>query len=169
MKTLQVFLLFVIISLSFSAAAQTKTETFAVSGECGMCKKKIETAAKAAGATYAVWNVDSKKITVKYNHASSSAAKIQQGIAGAGYDTHAAKASDSAYNSLHECCKYERTAKAAACCADATCCAGKDCCADGTCTKDASCCKDKACCTSGTSVHEAAHSGKAKTDCCAKQ
>lgn len=143
MKTLQIFLLSLAsIMLSFTAAAQTKTETIAVSGECGMCKKKIETAAKAAGAIYADWNVDSKKLTVKYSE-SANAAKIQQGVAAAGYDTPAAKAPDSAYNKLHDCCKYERTASTESCCADETCCT------DGICTKEAACCNDKSCCTDG--------------------
>jgi periplasmic mercuric ion binding protein len=105
-------------TVSISTFAQAKTDSFAVSGECKMCKKKIETAAKAAGATYANWNVNSKVITIKYNSESSNAAKIQEGIAHAGYDTPTVKASEAAYNELEDCCKYERTLKAAA--ADST-------------------------------------------------
>jgi hypothetical protein len=74
-------------------------------------RKKLKPPPKPAGASYAVWNVTSKELTVNYSTESSNAAKIQQAIADAGYDTPAAKASDSAYNSLHGCCKYERTAK----------------------------------------------------------
>ena len=136
MKTLQIiFLSFFSIVLSLGAFAQSKTETFAVSGECKMCKKHIETAAKDAGATYAVWNVDSKKLTVKYNSESSNTAKIQQRIADAGYDTPLAKASDSAYNSLDDCCQYKRTAQTSQTSDKASCC-----------TKDAACCKDGSTC-----------------------
>jgi len=136
MKTLQIiFLSFFSIVLSLGAFAQSKTETFAVSGECKMCKKHIETAAKDAGATYAVWNVDSKKLTVKYNSESSNTAKIQQRIADAGYDTPLAKASDSAYNSLDDCCQYKRTAQSSQTSDKASCC-----------TKDAACCKDGSTC-----------------------
>lgn len=136
MKTLSIlFLSFFSLLLSVGALAQTKTETFAVSGECKMCKKHIETAAKEAGATYAVWNVDSKKLTVKYNSESSNAAKIQQRIAGAGYDTPLARASDSAYNSLDDCCQYKRTAQTTPALDKASCC-----------TKDAACCKDGSTC-----------------------
>lgn len=110
MKTLLVILLsFFFLVLSVGAFAQSKTETFTVSGECKICKKHIEAAAKDAGATYAVWNVDSKKLTVKYNSESSNTAKIQQRIADAGYDTPLVRASDSAYNNLEECCQYKRT------------------------------------------------------------
>jgi hypothetical protein len=158
MKTLSILFSFVLITSSVTTFAQTQKETFAVSGECGMCKKKIETAAKAAGATYAVWNMESKKLTVKYNSESSNAAKIQQAVANTGYDTPSAKASDAAYNSLHECCQYERTTAKA----ENTCCAGGDCCANDTCA-------DKNCCKDGSCTHETAHQAKAGNSCCAKQ
>ncbi len=60
MKTLRVFpllgLLMAVTTISF--AQKTKTESFAVSGNCGMCKAKIEKAAKEAGASSASWDVD---------------------------------------------------------------------------------------------------------------
>ena len=46
-----------------------------------MCKSSIEKAAKAAGATTAEWNKDSKALTVTYNSTSTNTAKIQQKIA----------------------------------------------------------------------------------------
>ena len=52
-----------------------------------MCKKKIETAAKDAGATYALWNEESKELTVKYKSTSTNTAKIEKQIADVGYDT----------------------------------------------------------------------------------
>lgn len=144
MKTLKAFFSFFIL-LSFaqvSFAQSTKRDTLDVAGVCGMCKKKIETAAKSAGASFASWSPDTRKLAVSYSNA-ANAAKIQQAVAAAGYDTRAVKATDAAYAALHECCKYDRTATATA-----------DCCADGKCTKDAACCKDGQC---------------AKTaDCCAK-
>lgn len=104
----------VILSLLFASIAsigfaQQKTETLKVSGECGTCKKKIESAAKKGGAAYAVWNVDSKELTIKYNSTSSNSSKIQKAVADAGYDTPDFKASDDAYNKLDGCCQYERT------------------------------------------------------------
>lgn len=170
MKTLQIFVLsFIAILLSFGALAQSKTDTFHVSGECKMCKKKIETAAKAAGATYADWNVESKTLTVKYNSESANAAKIKQRIADAGYDTPGAKASDSAYKNLDECCQYDRTTSEAkaACCSSATCCTKEDCC-----SKDANCCsKDSTCCKDGKCTHSGTHAASMKMaggSCCTK-
>ena len=89
--------------------AQTKTESLKVSGECSTCKKKIESAAKKAGATYAVWDVDSKELTVKYNSTSTNTAKIEKSIAASGYDTPDFKATEAAYHKLDKCCQYDRT------------------------------------------------------------
>jgi mercuric ion binding protein len=100
---------FILLSIATLGFAQTKTETLKVSGECSSCKKKIETAAKKAGASYAVWNVDSKELTIKYSSTSTNTAKIEKAIAAVGYDTPDYKASDDAYNKLDSCCQYERT------------------------------------------------------------
>src|SRR5689334_4524044 len=100
---------FLLIAITSAGFAQAKTETFKVSGECGSCKKKIESAAKKAGASYAVWNIDSKELTIKYNSTSTNTAKIQKAIAVVGYDTPDYKASDEAYNKLDDCCQYERS------------------------------------------------------------
>jgi hypothetical protein len=147
MKTLKsIFFSLLFISIATIGFAQTKSETIKVAGECGMCKTKIEKAAKGAGATYAVWDSESKQLSVKYNSTTSNAAKIQQSIAATGYDTQDYKATDASYNSLHECCKYERTAATEA---KAKCCNSDQCDKGGNCSADAACCKDKACCSEG--------------------
>ncbi len=155
-NSLLTLLLLGIFSFSF---AQTATK-IKVSGNCGMCKKNIETAAKSAGATAANWNKDTKILTVSFNGASSTD-KIETAIAAAGYDTEHAKATEEAYKSLDECCQYDRTTKVNAV-KDASCCKeGAACCKDGKsckkdmatgkkgmacCKKDAKCCKDGSCC-----------------------
>ena len=145
MKALQLFLISFLF-ISATSFAQTKTEKIKVDGECGMCKKKIETAAKKAGATYAVWNVDSKVLTVKYTSSSSNTAKIEEAVANAGYDTPDFKASQEAYDKLDDCCKYERggIANAKSCCDDKKCTEAK-CMKDGKCSPDMSCCKEAGC------------------------
>jgi hypothetical protein len=168
MKTFKIFST-VLISCCLTAvtfAQKSITEILKVSGNCGMCKTKIEKAAKEAGASYAVWDVDSKMLTVKYNSQSTNTAKIQQSVAGAGYDTPDFKATDEAYDKLNGCCKYERvktdvTSSAMDCCKDGKCTKegheGKDCCKkDGAPAMD--CCKDGKCTKEG-------HDGK---DCCKK-
>ena len=132
--------------------AQDKTETFKVSGNCGMCKKKIERSAKTAGASFAAWDVDSKILTVKYNSTSTNTAKIQKEIAGVGYDNEGAKATKEAYDKLHSCCKYDRDAATTKGCSEECkkACEEKGCCKEGAvCEKDCCSAKDgaKACCS----------------------
>ena len=148
MKTLKLFFLsFLFIAIASVATAQTKTEKIAVSGECGMCKSKIEKAAKTAGASFAEWDVDSKVLTVKYKSTSTNTAKIEKAVANVGYDTKNVKATDDAYNNLHSCCKYDRTASTDAthtCCNHESC-SKTECMKDGKCDKDMSCCKEAGC------------------------
>jgi mercuric ion binding protein len=157
MRTLKISILSIFfMAIGMMASAQQKTESFKVAGECGMCKKKIETAAKKAGATDAVWDVETKELSVKYASASSNTAKIQKAIAQEGYDTPQFKATDEAYEKLHECCKYDRTAAAD----------HADCCKDGKCTKGGDCCKDGKC---TNKEHQAAHAAKSGTAACCKK
>jgi periplasmic mercuric ion binding protein len=147
MKTFTIFLTMLLMSIATVGLAQTKSETFKVAGECGMCKKKIEKAAKTAGATYAAWNKDTKELTVKYANNVSSTAKIQQAVANEGYDTPGYKATDDAYNNLDGCCQYERASSKTSellCCENKKC-AEEKCMKDGKCAKDMSCCKDNGC------------------------
>ena len=105
----KIFFLVLIAFASTSLLAQTqKEEKINVSGNCGTCKKKIEKAATAAGATYASWDKTTKVLEVKYNADKTSAKKIEENIASAGYDTQDVKASDEAYKKLDECCQYDR-------------------------------------------------------------
>ncbi|MBA4198719.1 MAG: hypothetical protein C0459_14315 [Chitinophaga sp.] len=101
----------VIANFSFAQNA-VKTDTIAVNGNCGSCKKNIETAAKSAGASYAIWNKDTKQLVVKYA-ATTTPLKIEQAVAAKGYDTKDVKATDAAYKKLDECCQYDRTASPA--------------------------------------------------------
>lgn len=159
MKTLKILsfgMLFIAIaSVSF---AQVKSETLKVSGECGMCKKKIEKAAKDAGASYALWDKDTKVLTLKYNSSSTNTAKIEKKIAAVGYDTPDFKATEEAYKKLDKCCQYERgTVKSG--CADG-------CMKDGKCT-DMSKCKDMDCCKKGST--SAMNCSKDSKNCCSKK
>ena len=148
---------------SFSFGQKVKSESIPVSGNCGMCKAKIEKAALSAGAKDASWDAETQLLKVKYNQGSASAAKIQQAVAAVGYDTRDVKASDEAYNNLHGCCKYDRAASGVE--------KKADCCKDGKCSKPghdgADCCKahDEAmdCCKDGK-CSKPGHDGKG---CCA--
>lgn len=82
-------------------------EIFSVSGNCDMCKERIETAAKSVkGVSAAGWDQNTKKIQVEFNNTKTSLNDIQEVIAKAGHDTEKFKADDKTYESLPECCKY---------------------------------------------------------------
>jgi hypothetical protein len=159
------------LGLAQIAASQNVTETFAVSGNCGMCEKKIEKAATEAGATVAEWDVDKKELKVTFNSSETSLAKIQKKIAKAGYDNAGAKATQESYDKLHGCCKYERSstneAKMDCCREEGKCEAGKDCCKDGKCTGKGDCCKDGKCAHEKSSAaHHADGKCSKEGSCC---
>lgn len=82
---------------------------FHVSGNCDMCKERIETAAKSIGGVKtALWNVDSKEIAVEFDKSQTSLMKIHKAIARVGHDTEKVKAPNAVYNSLPECCLYRK-------------------------------------------------------------
>ena len=89
-------------------AQKVNSDTLKVWGNCGMCKKTIEKAAKSAGAKTASWDADLHQLIVSYKSDKTSNMKIQEAIAQSGYDTQDVTAPDEAYNKLHGCCQYER-------------------------------------------------------------
>jgi periplasmic mercuric ion binding protein len=95
------------ISTTLFAQKITK-ETIKVWGNCGMCKSKIEKAAKQSGAKTATWNEETKELKVSYVPTKTSNQKIQQAVANVGYDTQDFVAKDEVYKNLHGCCQYER-------------------------------------------------------------
>jgi mercuric ion binding protein len=173
MKALKLFsLAAVCMTFAISSSAQTKTENFKVSGNCGMCKTKIEKAAKEAGAKEANWDVDSKMLTVTYKSSTTNTAKIQEKIAAVGYDNPGFKSTAEAYNKLHGCCKYEREAGAASD-AKADCCSGGATCKEHAGGKHAGnhdanmeCCKDGKCSKAGHDGKDCCKKDGAKMDCC---
>jgi mercuric ion binding protein len=163
MKTLKIFLVAAVcLSATIAGHSQkTRTESFKVAGECGTCKKKIERAAKEAGATYAAWDMHTKILKLSYN-AGTDVAAIQQRIANAGYDTPKYRATDAAYNSLDKCCQYDRQVamKSANCCGSDDCKMKDGKCADMTACKEKGCCKDGADCANKGCCEKAGTSDK---------
>ncbi len=155
--------------LSGIVSAQSKTESFKVAGNCGMCKTRIEKAAKDAGATEASWQAENKMLTVTYESSTTTAAKIQQKIAEVGHDNNGLVAANDVYNNLPPCCKYERESDAAgvsekkACEKDGKSCKGDDQCKDA---KGKKAKKGKSCC-SDTEKANCSKEGKS-SGCCKK-
>jgi mercuric ion binding protein len=117
MKTIKLFVAIVLLA-SFSGtltaqttsknSVQSKTETIKVSGNCGMCKDRIEKAAKDEGATTAAWDSKTKMLTVTFDDSKTNTDALAKKIASVGHDTEKYKASDDVYAKLPGCCHYER-------------------------------------------------------------
>ena len=109
MKTPRILLTLVLLGFfSLPALAQTlRNDTLHVSGNCGMCKKKIEAPFKHAdGIESASWDKKAKLFVVSYDPKQISLQKIKDMILGQGYDTEGATAPEEAYNKLPKCCRY---------------------------------------------------------------
>ena len=108
MKSLKLVAVAVCTLIASSLVAQEKTDTIKVNGECGMCKNRIQKALKTEGITSAVWNVDTKQLTVTYNPVVITNDDIQKKVAAVGHDTEKYAAPDEIYEKLPGCCHYER-------------------------------------------------------------
>ena len=116
MQSLRFMLIAIFAMISSTLFAQTtteKTDTIKVYGECGMCKNRIQKTLKIDGISSAVWDVDTKMLTVTYNSATITNDVIQQKIAAVGHDTEKYKADDKVYDQLPGCCHYERKKQSA--------------------------------------------------------
>ncbi len=111
MKPLRIFSVVALTFLSSAVFAQLKTDQIKVSGNCGMCKKTIETAIKQPGVSSADWDKTTKLLTVTYDEKKINNKQIQKKVAAVGYDTELFKSNDKVYNKLPQCCQYDRTGK----------------------------------------------------------
>lgn len=114
-KSIAALFLLLLFSVNLSVHSQSiknpVTNTFQVSGNCGMCKQTIETAANKKGIARADWNTDTKMLSLTYNKQKTNASEILKRIAYAGYDNDQFYAPDEAYLKLPDCCKYKRAKK----------------------------------------------------------
>lgn len=116
MKTTKIFLVaFLAVLIAANSSAQTqgkkvtsKTEEIKVLGACGMCKTRIEKAARIEGVTEAAWDQTTQLLKVTYNPSVVTKEDIQKKVAAVGHDTEKYKADDEVYAKLPACCHYER-------------------------------------------------------------
>ena len=85
------------------------TETsFAVKGNCKMCKKTIETSAMSLdGVHKANWDVKTKQIDLVYDDQLVELMTIHNTIAASGYSTDLVDLNQEAYDNLPLCCQYD--------------------------------------------------------------
>jgi len=80
--------------------------SFKVFGACEQCKNRIEEALKMKGISKAIWDVDTKMVSIQYDATKISMDKIENKIIDVGHDLIHKKAKTIIYNDLPECCHY---------------------------------------------------------------
>ncbi|PRX56146.1 heavy-metal-associated domain-containing protein [Flagellimonas meridianipacifica] len=96
-------------SSSVSTETAVASFDFQVLGNCGMCKKRIEKAARAVpGVTSAEWNKETKMVNIDVSDKAVSKDKVSEAIAAIGHDTEFHRAEVSTYDDLPGCCQYDR-------------------------------------------------------------
>ncbi len=105
MKNL-IFAAFMLFGYTAWAQANLEEVTFAVKGNCGSCKKRIEEALEIKGVKTASWDTKSKMVTVVFNNKKTTIEKLHKAVAAAGHDTEQEKAPESVYKNLPDCCLY---------------------------------------------------------------
>lgn len=96
-----------LLSLSVFAQDRNAKATIEVNGVCFMCKVRIETAAKkTSGVKSAIWGVNTHQLSLIYNAKKTPLDSIRYNIAAVGHDTGEFIATDEAYNSVDDCCRY---------------------------------------------------------------
>ena len=108
MKQLIGFVVFCAMISCQSTIENEKMVVKKIAGNCGMCKKSIESAGTIDGVVNVKWNKDLKLATIAYDSMKTNEAEILQRIASKGYDNEMYKADSTAYKGLHECCQYDR-------------------------------------------------------------
>lgn len=101
------------VTLANAQIKNATTENVKIYGNCGMCKKNIETAANVKKVAKVDWNADTKIATITYDAKKTNSDEILKRVALAGYDSDKFLAPDAVYDQLHGCCQYDREAKTA--------------------------------------------------------
>lgn len=106
MRQIITILSFFLITFSYGQDKNARA-SIEVDGVCGMCKERIETTAiKTKGVKSAVWNKDTHELRLIYDARKTNLDTISKNIAAVGHDTKLYTASDEAYESVDDCCRY---------------------------------------------------------------
>lgn len=89
-----------------SISLKDSVVSFKVFGLCEQCKARIEKAAKGKGVNSAIWDVDTKMLSLDYYPDRTTIEKVQNRIVAVGHDLENKKAKDAVYKGLPECCHY---------------------------------------------------------------
>lgn len=100
-------------STSTQQSASSEVVTISIpTVQCRSCKKNIETALKnQPGIVKATVDIKNLKADVEIDKSLTSAGKVEEIIAKAGYDANGVKADPVAYEGLDDCCKLPKDQK----------------------------------------------------------
>lgn len=96
------------INASIAQIKNAKTVTVAVNGNCGMCKKTIESNGSEGKIAKVSWETKQKQAEITFDTTKTSEEAVLKKIAQVGYDNAQFRAPDDVYANLHECCRYDR-------------------------------------------------------------
>lgn len=113
--TLRIFALLLATTCMASCASEpapvsdkSATLELVVSGNCDMCKARIEQAANGvAGASNASWDASTQTLSVALD-TSTNLSAVATAVAASGHDNAMHTSSSSVYDALPECCQYTR-------------------------------------------------------------
>jgi Cu(I)/Ag(I) efflux system membrane fusion protein len=92
-----------------STSVRSEHAMISVQGLCGMCKERIENAAKSVdGVLSASWDAETLLLHLDFYPSETNEDEIGKAVAKAGHDTDKYKADDSTYGALPGCCKYRK-------------------------------------------------------------
>lgn len=90
-----------------SASSDEGHGNLKVGGSCGMCKTRIEKAAKSVeGVSTATWNKETQQLHIHFDADKTTLEAVSKAVALKGHDTDKDKADDKTYDALPGCCKY---------------------------------------------------------------
>lgn len=104
MKTLLISIFTLLLFTTGFAQKKVVEDSISVSGNCEMCKTRIESALELKGVKMAEWNVDNKKLFIAYRQDKISEKEIHEAIVATGHDTDQMQADDEVYAELPFCC-----------------------------------------------------------------
>ncbi len=113
MKNKIYLILLIILSVCINGFSQaikpvstSQSTSFKVFGACEQCKDRIEHGLKLKGIKSAVWDIDSKQLSLVYDPSIITLEKIENKIVGLGHDLENKKAKKIIYDALPSCCHY---------------------------------------------------------------
>ncbi|RPI14677.1 MAG: heavy-metal-associated domain-containing protein [Ignavibacteriae bacterium] len=96
----------VMLNISETQAGNKKTTINIPTIQCGMCKKTITSVLKDIDGVKSVnVNMNTKKVSVKFDDTKTNIEALENAITAAGYDANDKKRDAAAYDNLHGCCK----------------------------------------------------------------